>query len=129
MVKLSRASGTPLQVTLDFAPTEGMQSVAFDDRGMPHTVTAARAMPAAAIKSALIASIAKLQRRTTAQYTAASVPASDGSPSFDSMEVIWLIAEFSKPFDGPVVDVSKVVDRAKWSSADALAALLLEGMK
>lgn len=129
MVDKSGVSARTFDLVVESASDDGAKAIAFDDRGMPNTVASARAMSRSAIKSALVASIAKLQRRSVAQYTAASVAAADGSPSLDSMEVVWLIAEFSKPFDGPVVDVSKIPDRTSWSSTDALAGLMTKGMK
>lgn len=129
MVRNSGAVNATLPVLVESSPGDGVHPVVYDDRGMPNTVAAARAMTSVTVRAALVASLAKLQRRSIAQYTAASTAAMDGSPSLDSMEVVWLIAEFSKPFGGVVVDVSKIPDRIRWSSADALAALVLEGLK
>lgn len=129
MVTKKGSGAAALDVMVESTPVDGVHPIAFDDRGMPNTIAAARSMTASAITSAITASIAKLQRRSAAQYTAASTTAGDGSPSLDSMEVVWLIAEFSKPFSGPIVDVSKIPDRTHWSSINALAALMIEGMK
>jgi hypothetical protein len=129
MVKYSGAENSPLDVLVESSPDDGVHPVAFDDRGMPNTVAAGNSMTEVMVKAALIASVAKLQRRSVANFTAASTPSSDGSPSLDSMEVVWLIAEFSKPFGSAVVDVSKIPDRIRWSSAGALASLIAEGVK
>lgn len=129
MVRNNRAASTPLDIQIVAEPGDGTHAIAYDDRGMPNTKAAARAMPAGTVRNSLVASLAKLQRRSIAQYSAASSPAADGSPTLDSIEVVWLIAEFSKPFGSPVVDVSRIPDRTKWSSAAALAALIVEGVK
>jgi hypothetical protein len=100
----------------------------FDDRGMPLTVVAARQMDASSIDRALTASIARLKRRTPAAFRASSKMADDGTPALDSQIVFWALAEFSKPFKKPVIDLTKIPDRTKWSSMGALSELIKEHM-
>jgi acyl carrier protein len=126
MVK--KAAATDSALTLDIVSDVAalgatFGAVAFDGRGMPRTEAAAKAMDSGTITTAAETAIARLSRKSLATYLAASTTAADGSPQLDSIEVIWLISEFSKPFGHPIIDVSKV-DRTQWSTVGALAHLL-----
>lgn len=47
--------------------------------------------------------------------------------TLDSLEVIWLLAKFDKPFGRQLIDVTKV-DRRRWSNIADVAQLVRESI-
>ncbi|MCB0885135.1 MAG: hypothetical protein KDB34_10405 [Propionibacteriaceae bacterium] len=47
--------------------------------------------------------------------------------TLDSLEVIWLLAKFDKPFGRQLIDVTKV-DRRRWSNIGDVAQLVRESI-
>ena len=105
----------------DKAASLPRESERYDVRGMPLTVSAAQAMTVEAIDRAMTAALARLKRKTVAEFRAATRRDANGSPMLDSQEVVWLIAEFSRPFERPAVDLARVTDRQSWSTIGGLA--------
>ncbi|GAA4369639.1 hypothetical protein [Agromyces bauzanensis] len=93
----------------------------FDLYGMPMTVDAARSMTAASVISAMSKALSNLRR-----VADPAAIASAGS-ALDSLEVIWLLAKFDKPFGRQLIDVTKV-DRHRWSNLADVAGLVHESI-
>lgn len=121
MAKQSAAAAqtAPLRTQAPDSPAEG--GAVFDLYGMPLTTNAARSMSAANVESAMVKALTNLRRKLDPAGSASA-----GS-ALDSLEVIWLLAKFDKPFGRQLVDVTKV-DRARWSNLDDVAGLVHESI-
>ncbi len=101
--------------------TRGASGAVFDLYGMPLTVAAARSMTVASVASAMAKALANLRRVADPAAVAGT------GATLDSLEVIWLLAKFDKPFGCQLVDVTKV-DRRRWSSIADVAQLVRESI-
>ena len=104
------------------APAMGADGAVFDLFGMPLTINAARSMTAAGIRAAMGKALANL-------HPGDSSAAQNGATgaALDSLEVIWLLAKFDKPFGRQMIDLTKV-PRARWSTLDDVAGLVRESI-
>lgn len=104
------------------APTAGgVTGAVFDLYGMPLTVAAARSMTVASVASAMAKALANLRRIADPAAVAGT------GATLDSLEVIWLLAKFDKPFGRQLIDVTKV-DRRRWSNIADVAELVRESI-
>lgn len=105
------------------APAGGMDGEVFDLFGMPLTINAARSMTAAGIRAAMGKALANLH-----PGDGSATDAGGAGTALDSLEVIWLLAKFDKPFGRQMIDLTKV-ERAHWSTLDDVAALVHESIE
>jgi hypothetical protein len=105
------------------SPATGADGAVFDLFGMPLTTNAARSMNAAGIRAAMGKALANLHPGDS------SVAESGASgAALDSLEVIWLLAKFDKPFGRQMIDLTKV-PRTRWSTLDDVAILVRESIE
>lgn len=119
-------NGTRAAAQPAFEPSSPRETAAdgavFGLFGMPLTVNAARSMTAAGIRAAMGKALANLHPGDSP----APQPGAGGA-ALDSLEVIWLLAKFDKPFGRQMIDLTKV-PRARWSTLDDVAGLVRESI-
>lgn len=121
MAKRSAAATQPAPLRTQDPASPAESGAVFDLYGMPLTTNAARSMSATNVESAMAKALTNLRRKADPAGIATA-----GS-ALDSLEVIWLLAKFDKPFGQQLIDVTKV-DRARWSNLGDVAGLVHESI-
>jgi hypothetical protein len=121
MAKQSAAATQPAPLRTQDPASPAESGAVFDLYGMPLTTNAARTMSATNVESAMAKALTNLRRKADPAGIATA-----GS-ALDSLEVIWLLAKFDKPFGQQLIDVTKV-DRARWSNLGDVAGLVHESI-
>lgn len=121
MAKQSAAATQPAPLRTQDPASPAESGAVFDLYGMPLTTNAARSMSATNVESAMVKALTNLRRKVDPAGIATA-----GS-ALDSLEVIWLLAKFDKPFGQQLIDVTKV-DRARWSNLGDVAGLVHESI-
>lgn len=129
MRKNSVQTGDP--ALFDYGPDEAappLDALVFDRLGVPLSKEAANSMNEATVLASILKVIANLQQRTVDDLLQEGPATPQGSVVLDSIEVVYVISQFSQAYSKSLINLSGV-DDDNWSSTQPLAALLFGAIK